>query len=96
MRTGGGAGSGDEARVGKPPLRIVRTTSASPPGRGSGVNAGMTSLSGAHLAGILAAYDFAGCTKIVDVAGGHGALSESYRGAVRSTVFEDLPAGGDA
>jgi hypothetical protein len=29
---------------------------------------------GAHLAGILAAYDFTGFTKIVDVAGGHGAL----------------------
>jgi hypothetical protein len=32
----------------------------------------MTSLSGAHLAGILAAYDFTGFTKIIDVAGGRG------------------------
>ena len=37
-------------------------------------NAGMTSLSGGHLSAILANYDFAGCTRIVDVAGGQGAL----------------------
>jgi O-methyltransferase domain/Dimerisation domain len=37
-------------------------------------NAGMTSLSSRHIPAIVAAYDFSGCTRIIDVAGGHGAL----------------------
>jgi O-methyltransferase domain/Dimerisation domain len=56
-------------------------------------NAGMTSLSGAHLAGILAAYDFTGFTKIVDVAGGHGALLRGIleRYPKATGVLCDLP-----
>src|SRR5262245_48662424 len=37
-------------------------------------NAGMTSATGIDVPAILAAYDFSGFAKIVDVAGGHGAL----------------------
>jgi len=56
-------------------------------------NAGMTSSTGVDVRAILAAYDFSGFAKVVDVAGGHGgllrAILESHPAC--SGVLADLP-----
>lgn len=91
----------DCVRSGKTAIELISGTNwieyyRQEPTRAAVFNAGMTALSNAHYAGVVAAYDFRSIRKIVDVGGGHGRLLSMILLAypkIRGVLF-DLP--GDA